>query len=110
MTSVVYSVRFNPDNPDEARIIEVIERAQAEHGRAGVRKIMVAAFMAMLQQRDETSRMLDRQDEILRVLDRLQRAGIAVTGEEIQPSGVGGLDPEFTANLASGFTPGRKRK
>lgn len=109
MTRIVYSVGFNSDNPNEARIIEAIEKSQAEHGRAGVRKIMVEAFSALLNRNDDARRLLDRQDEILRLVAELKRSGIAINNDEETGAGVGGLDPEFAKNLIGTFKPGRKR-
>ena len=109
MSPVIYSVRLNSDNPDEARIIAAIERSQAEHGRAGLRKIVREAFGAMFNQRDDTQRMLDRQDEMLRILDRLARSGVSV-GELEQAAGVGEIDSEVVKNVIGAFKPGRSRE
>jgi len=109
MSRVVFSVGFNSDNPDEARIIEALANSQAAHGRAGVKTIMVAAFNALLAQNSDARRVLDRQDEILRILDRLQRSGIAVGGDTETPAGVGGIDAEVARNMLGAFKPGRKR-
>ena len=109
MSGVVYSIRFNVDNPDEARIIEAIEHARAAHGRAGVRRIAVEAFKALLDGHGDVRRMLDRQDEILRTLDQLRRSGVAIGEPGEQALDIGELDPEFSANLLGAFKPGVKR-